>query len=196
MASGESSGTKSNAALGFLTIVEHEPHGLFGGYLVLNTAGRPVEFHCTAPIRPNRAQQILYGPTLEPFLFGEHIGRTLLEKATSPPLVVCTDRRAALSLREHVEVPVALVLDGENEAEASASLSESSYKQWRVDGPHVVGSALSEFRLGCNHLAVLNRATNDRQQIQDRLGEIAETFVLAEPFTRIREAIDEARQGG
>ena len=52
----------SQPVLGFLTVLEHPQHGLFGGYLLLNLAGRPVEFHCTAPVKPNRAQQILYGP--------------------------------------------------------------------------------------------------------------------------------------
>lgn len=52
---------KSTIALGFLTVVEHKQHGLFGGYLVLNQVGRPLEFHCTAPVKPNRAQEILYG---------------------------------------------------------------------------------------------------------------------------------------
>ncbi len=45
------SDSKSPAALGFLTVLEHES-GLTGGYLLLNTLGRPLEFHCTAPIKP------------------------------------------------------------------------------------------------------------------------------------------------
>src|SRR4051812_23172961 len=61
-------GGASPAALGFLTVVEDEQQGLVGGYLLLNPLGRPVEFHCTAPVKPNRAQQILYGPTLRPYL--------------------------------------------------------------------------------------------------------------------------------
>jgi hypothetical protein len=88
--------------LGFLTVVEHPDYGLFGGYLILNTAGRPLEFHCTAPIKPNRAQQILYGPTLESFLYGEQIGQTLIGNGSKPPLVVCTDREPALAAREYV----------------------------------------------------------------------------------------------
>ncbi|MBL9124077.1 MAG: hypothetical protein JNG90_10630, partial [Planctomycetaceae bacterium] len=51
---------QSPPALGFLTVVEHEQLGLIGGYLLLNLSGRPLEFHCTAPLKPNRAQQILY----------------------------------------------------------------------------------------------------------------------------------------
>ena len=106
----ESGKNHSKPAIGFLTVIEHPQHGLFGGYLVLNLAGRPLEFHCTAPIKPNRAQQILYGPTLESFLYGEQIGSTLLGHAKTAPLVVCTDCEPVLSLRDLVDVPVALVL--------------------------------------------------------------------------------------
>ena len=62
---------KGVPAIGFLTVTEHAEHGLFGGYLILNVSGRPLEFHCTAPLKPSRAQEILYGPTLRPFLFGD-----------------------------------------------------------------------------------------------------------------------------
>ena len=82
MSSGEagSQSAGSQAALGFLTVLEHDEHGLVGGYLLLNMAGRPLEFHCTVPVRPNRAQQILFGPTLRPYLYGEQIGQALLAK--------------------------------------------------------------------------------------------------------------------
>ena len=47
-------------AFGFLTAVDTPTHGLFGGYLVVDSLGRPLEFHCTAPVKVTRAQQILY----------------------------------------------------------------------------------------------------------------------------------------
>src|SRR5487761_439696 len=100
---------KPLVAIGFLTVVEHEQYGFFGGYLVLNASGRPLEFHCTAPVRPNRAQEILYGPTLEPYLYGEQIGQALLAKSQLEPLVICTDLAAVLSVREFVATPVTLV---------------------------------------------------------------------------------------
>jgi hypothetical protein len=137
----------------------------------LNLAGRPLEFHCTAPIRPNRAQQILYGPTLEAFLYGEQIGATLIAQAKTEALVVCTDREPVLAVRQLVEMPVALLLAGE--------------------GP----SGLVTFAVGRNRLAVPQRADGDRQRIIERLAETAESLDLAEPFTRIREAIEEAQQG-
>ena len=74
------SGSKSVPSVGFLTVQEFTDLGLIGGYLILNAVGRPLEFHCTAPVRPNRAQEILYGPTLAPFLYGEQIGLTFRER--------------------------------------------------------------------------------------------------------------------
>ena len=67
------SGSKAMPTVGFLTVQSFADVGLIGGYLLLNPLGRPLEFHCTAPVRPNRAQEILYGPTLAPYLYGEQI---------------------------------------------------------------------------------------------------------------------------
>src|SRR5438067_12582257 len=96
--------TKSADCLGFLTVVENAELGLLGGYLLLNAAGRPLEFHCTAPVKPNRTQEILYGPTLKPYLYGEQIGRTLLEKSKLKPIIVCTDSEPVLAVREVTDV--------------------------------------------------------------------------------------------
>ena len=110
-----SSATKSAPCLGFLTVVENAELGLLGGYLLLNAAGRPLEFHCTAPVKPNRTQEILYGPTLKPFLCGEQIGQTLLGKSKLNPAVICTDREAVLAVQEFVATPVVLVADSRQE---------------------------------------------------------------------------------
>src|SRR6266436_3505887 len=132
-------GAKSQSALGFLTVLEHAQHGLMGGYLVLNAAGRPLEFHCTTPIKPNRAQQILYGPTLEPYLFGEQIGKALVSKSSVDPLLICTDLRAAMAVRGVVNAPVALVLADERaEPEAVATRADTMLRvpTLRIDTAH------------------------------------------------------------
>ena len=109
----DSRASNSKPTLGFLTVVENPQFGLFGGYLILNLAGRPLEFHCTAPIKPNRAQEILYGPTLESFLYGEQIGQTLIGQGIATPLLVCTDREPALAAREYMAIPLVLVMPAE-----------------------------------------------------------------------------------
>ncbi|MDZ4821362.1 MAG: hypothetical protein SGJ20_20565 [Planctomycetota bacterium] len=162
-------------ALGFLSVVEHEQHGLFGGFLVLNLAGRPLEFHCTAPIKPNRAQQILYGPTLQPYLYGEQIGATLAAKCSVELLAIFTDSPHALAVRNHTEVPVALVIVPKEQGGQSAS-------------------GLSTFHFGENLLAVTVERHSDQELIVQRL-ELAGTMELFEPFGRIRAAIEEAQRG-
>ena len=186
----------SKPAIGFLSVIDHPQHGLFGGYLVLNLAGRPLEFHCTAPIRPNRAQQILYGPTLESFLYGEQIGSTLLGHAKTSPLVVCTDREPVLSLRDLVDLPVVLVLPPEESQEFAETGSEAhpTGAVLRVDASHGHGPQLLTFELGRNRLALSPQKGDDRKQLSERLGEAAASLDLWEPFTRIREAIEEAQQ--
>jgi len=195
-----STDTKSKSALGFLTVLDHPQYGLFGGYLVLNKAGRPLEFHCTAPIKPNRAQQILYGPTLEAFLYGEQIGRTLLEQAKSVPLVVCTDRLAALTVRDHADLPVILVLAPDGAAENRQDHAEPDDRfgpdgsRLRLDAPHAPSPHLITFQLGHNRVAVPESCADDRRIASERLADLSESFDLVEPFTRIREAIEEAQQ--
>jgi hypothetical protein len=185
MSSGE---MPPQASLGFLTVLEHEEHGLVGGYLLLNTSGRPLEFHCTAPVKPNRAQQILFGPTLESYLYGEQIGQTLLIKSALQPLFVCTDVVGALAVRDYVATPVVFVVAAAEAPQAGTNLV------WRVDTAQRDGAHLNPFVLGRNQLAVPANHDDDRVAISQRLESIAE-LDLAEPFERIREAVEEAHKG-
>jgi len=158
---------KSSPCLGFLTIVENAELGLIGGYLLLNAAGRPLEFHCSAPVKANRTQEILYGPTLKPYLYGEQIGQTLLAKSKLTPVVVCTDSEPVLSVREFTEVPVVLLLNARAER---------------------------SFSLAMNEAASAPNFSADEQAIRNNWPSQAEHLDLLEPFARIREALDEAQR--
>ena len=168
-----SSSNKSSACIGFLTAVENAELGLTGGYLVLNVAGRPLEFHCTAPVKANRAQEILYGPTLRPFLLAEQIGQTLLAKSKLTPLVVCTDLVAMLEVRCFTHLPVAMVSD----AELSAADGE-----------------LPSLSLGKNRLMLPAGYASDASAIQEHWPREADALDLTEPFSRIWEALEEAQK--
>ena len=96
-------------AYGFLTAVDSASHGIFGGYLLVDPLGRPLEFHCTAPVKVSRAQQILFGSSLQTHLHGQQIGATLLAEGTITPDVVLTDLESMLHVRSHTTLPVALV---------------------------------------------------------------------------------------
>jgi hypothetical protein len=189
---------KAAASVGFLTVLDQGEDGLFGGYLVLNAAGRPLEFHCTAPVKANRAQQILYGRTLAPYLYGEQIGQTLVGKAKTSPRWICTDVQPALSVREFIETPVALVLEAAAEQDEAPSDEPESSVRWRLDAaqpnaprPHAAG--LLEFDLDGFPLAVSPSWSDDCEAVKSVWRELA-GLDLREPFTRIREAIEEAQK--
>lgn len=183
---------KPLTAIGFLTVVQHEQHGFFGGYLILNANSRPIEFHCTAPVKPNRAQEILYGPTLEPYLFGEQIGQALISKSKAKPIAVCTDLAAVLAARNFVALPVAVVQDP-SQKESDALVPTA--RQWRVDVSHGLPGLIT-FQLGRNRLAVPSGRDDDRVQLTEQLAAFADHLDLAEPFDRIRSAIEEAQRVG
>jgi hypothetical protein len=132
---------------------------------------------------------------LDDFLYGEQIGQTLLKQAGVEPQLICTDREAALAVREHTDVPVVLVVTA---TELSADASDdggSPEKNYRIDGAHrSIRPAMLTFDVGRNQLAVPSPREDDRQTIIDRLLGIGDTFDLAEPFGRIRDAIEEAQQ--
>ena len=104
--------TKPLPAFGFLTAVEQPGSGFYGGYLVLAPNGRPLEFRCSTPVQPSRAQEILYGASLRPFLLGELIGGTLLADATVPVVAIVTDLADMAELAAVRREPVVVVDSG------------------------------------------------------------------------------------
>ncbi|QDU98138.1 hypothetical protein [Lignipirellula cremea] len=168
-----SASSKTLPCVGFMTVVDRGDQGLFGGYLVVNVSGRPLEFHCTAPVKANRAQQILYGPTLAPYLYGEQIGRTLISTAKVKPLFVCVDQTASLTAATEIEHPVVWI-------------------QLRTDclpDPQLTEFELDGYAAGIATPALQQEVTSLWQPHQGRLD-------FREPFSRIKEALEEAHSGG
>lgn len=95
--------------LGFLTGLGNSNEGLIGGFLVLNAVGRPMEFHCTAPVKPNRAQEILYGNTLDGFVCGEQIAPALVGRTKAELAAVLTNDPNFLTAPELIKAPLGIV---------------------------------------------------------------------------------------
>jgi len=200
-------GRKSLSLLGFLTVIDVQPHGLFGGYLVVNSTGRPIEFHCTEPVKPSRAQQILYGPTLAPFLYSEQIGQALFAKARQAAPLVLTDVVPALDLRNFIDVPVVLVpadqgADREGGSDSPDRIrfpatgeGQRSLAATRIDGPHRgLGPELVTLQVASQRVALAADQATSAGWLESELGAIARRLDLTEPFTRIRAAICEAQR--
>ena len=209
--------------LGFLTVIDQPSAGLTGGYLVLNRAGRPLEFHCTMPLSPDKIQKILYGDTLEPFLYGERIAQTLIQRSKQPVLSILTNHAAVLPVQSWIPTPVVYVFAGlttpkTDEApvslpfrEISAELSESlkdfgidnsrhqtraSHLNENISVPQVPGfdtGTWREVRLGNRLIAVPTAETHHWDELVAEIKAAARTIDLLEPFARIRRALDEAK---
>lgn len=168
-------GTPDKVQLGFLRIVATDA-GYVGGILVTNRLGRPLEFQCTTPVKANRTQEILYGPTLQPFLFSELIGQTLIDRLQVKPHLVLIDQEALLDLRLHVSIPIACV---RNE---SAGPKRQSAQEF--------------IAFGAQFLQLHAEHGGDRELLEKLSKLIPHDADMREPLDRVREALEEALRPG
>lgn len=106
----QSSGS-GQRAIGYLTVCQDDRRRFWGGLLLIDRVGRPMEFHSTVPVTASRAHTILYGPTLAAHVYGELIAPALLQKVKVRPLAVITDYPEVLSVRRHSQYPLVCVCD-------------------------------------------------------------------------------------
>jgi hypothetical protein len=184
---------------GYLSVINSPEHGYFGGYLIVGPLGRPLEFHCTAPVRPSRAQQILYGPTLEPFLLGEQIAGAMLDAAKLKPQLILTNCEATFHIRSRRVSPMVLLCGRpETATPVSASPLGHSLDASTLPGtPSDVSSGPHESLLVEGFAFLLPIGFEpDRDQAMRLLSQLVRQIDLAEPFGRIEEAIREAQRLG
>lgn len=166
------------ATLGYYTTVYAERTGWTGGLLVLNLAGRPLEFQCTLPIRPSRAHEILFGNTLQEHLISEIIGPTLLQKSRTPISILCCQQIEALSLQENLPTgsnTVVGFIHTDDAATASTVRKLAGHETTSIGNASLV-VAMEQFQTA--------------QTLIDQLNDLVDVM---EPFERITEAIREAQ---
>ncbi|MEE3368245.1 MAG: hypothetical protein VX346_02750 [Planctomycetota bacterium] len=178
-------------SVGFLTVVDSGGGSFLGGYLVLNSSGRPLEFQCTAPVKANRAQEILYGPTLHPYLWGEQIGGALISKSRTRPLFVCTDQLHTLAVRSAVDLPVIQVLPASPQPDGETSQRKLTTTPSSESAEQPPAERLKLGRYSC---ALARSHLNDRVTVERAWKTHLDDLHLREPFERIREAITEAQR--
>jgi hypothetical protein len=186
---------------GYLSVINSAEHGYFGGYLIVGPIGRPFEFHCTAPVRPSRAQQILYGPTLEPFLLGEQIAGAMLGAAKLSPRLIITNCDATLHARTRINAPMVLLCGNTDPVPASVDRSGEPGKLKCASSGRVANSLSSSgphksFAIEAFEFLLPMGFESDRDEATRLLTELMRQIDLAEPFGRIEEAIREAQRLG
>ena len=185
--------SKTANLLSYLTFVWIADAGVVGGLLVVNERSRPIEFHCTAPIPQSRIHEILYGATYEESLFADQLGTTLFSKvseanAASIGLVITDEPRAA-GVRRHVTTPLALLLLPSETDE----LDQSSASRLQAHENGLLQQE-SSFEKSGHSFSNAPEFPEDQEFIRARLGATVGDWDLAEPFQRIRSAIEEAQR--
>ena len=155
--------------LGFLTAVETREHAYVGGLLVTDRFGRPLEFQCTTPVKPNRTQELLYGPTLVPFILGELLGKTLVERIAVKPHLVFVDRLEMLALRPSCQMPVLCSLERSKDDVPALEIVELGKHRWLLH---------AEF-------------TSDKEVLKKHTSFFAADADMREPLERVAEALKE-----
>ncbi len=164
------------ATIAYYTVVEDERTGWTGGLLLLNSGGRPLEFQCTLPVRPSRAHEILFGPTLRDHLIGEVIGPLLVNKCRTPIGLLCCDQPEALKIEASVRFPIALV-------DEAAEGDEGPISDDTLIGSATVSLAGATLRVAMEQV----------DQVREIINKLTDLPDAVEPFERIREAIKEAQ---
>lgn len=162
-------GKTEHLRLGFMETMEVDGRGHIGGLLITNQNGRPLEFQCTTPVKPNRTQEILFGESLQAWLLGELIGSTLLDRVSIKPNMIITSDPNLLELRNHTSIPVACA------AEVKSKVTDQ-------------GGTL---RLGGSILRFHGSHEIDAQTLAQQKHLIPDSANLAEPLERVREALAE-----
>jgi hypothetical protein len=134
------------------------------------------------PVKPSRAQELLYGPTIDDFVCGEQIAKALTMKAKLKPELVLTDCRAVLALSLVSDV-LAAVLDFEPTELASSP---------RFTLPGTKQAVLRSITVEKRKFSVLNDSSLNEDSLGRLLSPLAANFDLTEPFQRITEALLEA----
>ncbi len=91
-----------------------------GAILVTDDWGKPLEFRCTAPVKPTAVQRTLYGSTLMPHVLVALIAKPLIDALIEEPVAVLVSESMFLDLRHNVDVPVVRVRRQGNEVKVTA----------------------------------------------------------------------------
>jgi hypothetical protein len=190
----------AETTFGYLSMLEFPDHGYFGGYLIVSPLGRPLEFHCTAPIVPSRAQKILYGATLEPYLLAEQIAGALLQVAKLSPELIITNREVTLQARVRGHIPmVALCGRVQQTVDFPASSNPDPSNPDASPPVQLISDTVDGFGTFSANAFCFQLPTgyeSEKDQVTQLLALLGRHVDLAEPFGRIEEAIREAQRLG
>jgi hypothetical protein len=106
-----------------------------GAFLLTDFDTKPLEFHCTNPIRPTSLQTVLYGKMLDSHMMVDLIGLPLVNTLKQPPSLILVQEPNLLRLRQRLNMPVlwiaresAIAVGADGDGSDTAMLTSASGK--------------------------------------------------------------------
>jgi len=159
--------------------------GYYGGVLVADALGKPLEFRCTTEaVRPTKVQRTLYGESLLPCIATELIGAPLLQAVQVRPEVVLVPDQMLLELRPATTYPVLLVERYGEAFEVTDAVEEEA-----AASEALLRSPQSRFQPVV--LRAHPRYAADASEWRGRLAEAFGRMDLMEPFERVKTALEQ-----
>lgn len=162
----------SQATIAFLSFREFDDGEAYrGAILITDEWSKPLEFRCTAPVRPTQLQRTLYGKSLLPHILTELIGAPLISSSREKPQIILITDEAYFDVRHKTSSLVIRVTKTNNSKSKGLLLQSASGKfdQLEVQA-HVKFAA-------------------DLDATGDRLRDLFAQWDLAEPFLRMGEGL-------
>jgi hypothetical protein len=152
-----------------------------GGILVTDGWGKPIEFRCTAPVRPNPVQRTLYGQTLLPHVAVELIGLPLLKSIRDTPALVIIQDPVFFDVRLHLGTPLVRLWRQGEQVRLEATGDEKG-------GDSVLSCATGRFQPIVSEAHWQFRGDSELCSVQ--LSEMFGRWDLIEPFERLNRALE------
>ncbi len=158
-------------SIAFLGHREFEGEAYRGAILVTDEWSKPLEFRCTAPVRPNQLQRTLYGKSLLPHVLTELIGNPLLNSIQEKPQLILIADEAYFDVRHKISVPVIRIAKPSGSKSKALLIQSASGKFDQVE------------------IEAHLKFASDLDSVSERLRDLFGRWDLNEPFQRLAEGL-------
>ena len=182
----EASNVSQPGKIAFLGYMEFDSGASYrGAILITDDWGKPLEFRCTAPVKPNAVQRTLYGQTLLPHVLVELIGIPLLDSVQEHPEIIIIENNLFFDLRLKTETPVLRV----RRQGADVKLTSEEGNKAK---PVVISSDSGKFDPVI--METHWQFAGDMDCSQTKLRELFGRWDLVEPFARLTASLEYVHQ--
>ena len=170
--SAEQQPVSPQATIAFLGYREFDDGEAYrGAILVADEFSKPLEFRCTAPVRPTQLQRTLYGKSLLPHILTELIGVPLISSVREKPQLILIGDESYFDIRHKISAPVIRITKSNGSKSKGLSIQSSSGKFEQLE------------------IQAHPKFPADLDSAGDRLRDLFARWDLIEPFQRMTEGL-------